>query len=98
MCEQCLRATRNFEQLPKILRGLSASGDYRQHAEAVSFFKVGGVHEHILPLAILQVSGLWCAHVLKAPVIIMLPIQAISFTIVRWERFSLGFLGSMQQL
>jgi hypothetical protein len=41
MCERCLQATRNFEQLPKILRGLAASGDYRQHAEAVSFFKVG---------------------------------------------------------
>jgi hypothetical protein len=36
-----LHATRNFDQLPKILRGMGASGDYRQHAEAVSFFKVG---------------------------------------------------------
>jgi hypothetical protein len=40
-CARCLHATRNFDQLPKILRGMGASGDYRQHAEAVSFFKVG---------------------------------------------------------
>jgi hypothetical protein len=40
-CARCLQATRKFDQLPKILRGMSATGDYRQHAEAISFFKVG---------------------------------------------------------
>lgn len=39
-CLKCLEAARTFAQLPKVLRDITASGNYAQNAEAASFFKV----------------------------------------------------------